>query len=210
MFTATSGQHRNQHISRDFYTSRLGGRHILRHILKHFLRPLLIPSEKADRCLLFSEELPATQRGGPSLFSEVPSLELATSQAKQNRHILLMLEMHLTRPFFVFGPQESIIRKRQMWASLACLCLIGACLIKTCPQRRKCLEQTCQLIKLWGLAIAQQIIVQSKFWSKFTVFALVTSPSRSPHLHSQHKTWIYELKSHPFQMIHESNYKSLV
>ena len=97
MFTATSGQHRNQHISRDFYTSRLGGRHILRHILKHFLRPLLIPSEKADRCLLFSEELPATQRGGQSLFSEVPSLELATSQAKQNSHILLMLEMQFTR-----------------------------------------------------------------------------------------------------------------
>ena len=67
-----------------------------------------------------------------------------------------------------------------MWASLACLCLIGACLIKTCPQRRKCLEQTCQLIKLWGLAIAEQIIVQSKFWSKFTVFALVSSPSRYP------------------------------
>ena len=42
------------------------------------------------------------------------------------------------------------------------LCLIGACLIKTCP-KRKCLKQTYQLIKLWGLAIAQQIIPQSKF-----------------------------------------------
>ena len=87
-----------------------------------------------------------------------------------------------------------------MWASLACLCLIGACLIKTCPQRRKCLEQTCQLIKLWGLAIAEQIIVQSKFWSKFTVFALVSSPSRSPHSHSHHKTWIFKLTSYLFQM----------
>ena len=97
-----------------------------------------------------------------------------------------------------------------MWASLACLCLIGACLIKTCPQRRKCLEQTCQLIKLWGLAIAEQIIVQSKFWSKFTVFALVSSPSRSPHSHSHQKTWIYELKSYLFQINGENYNLSLV
>ena len=102
MFTATSGQH----ISWDLFTSCPGSRHILRYILRHILRPLPIPSEKADRCLLFSEELPATQRAGPSLFSEVPSLELATSQAKQNRHILLMLEMHFTRARNTFYKYE--------------------------------------------------------------------------------------------------------